>query len=151
VIQLSARPRRKISNLVIDRAALVRLSVPFALMALLSIGIVLAIRWRVLRALEQTELVGIENLAAINSLHVLQNSVTFMASVALAVLALSCLGMWVVFSHRIFGPTVPIRRHIQKLIAGDYSSRIRLRSGDEFKALAAELNTLAEKLEQGGR
>jgi methyl-accepting chemotaxis protein len=62
-----------------------------------------------------------------------------------AVLGLA-IGLWL--THRIFGPVIQISQHISKLIAGDYNSRIHLRSGDELKDLAASLNVLAEKLSQ---
>lgn len=138
--------RRKLSNLVIDRGALLRLSIPFFIMALVSIGIVFTIRWKVLSALQETELQGVENLATMNKLLGLQVSVTNIGTIGLAALALICLMLWIYFSHRIFGPTVPIRRHVQKLSEGDYSSRIHLRSSDELKDLAEDLNHLAEVL-----
>lgn len=143
---IKPKTRRKLSNLVIDRGALFRLSIPFFIMALVSIGVVFAIRLKVMIGLESTELHGIENLDAINALHELQGSVTAIGIYGLILLTCVCLGLWVVFSHRIFGPTVPIRRHIQNLRAGDYSSRIHLRNGDEFRDLAEELNQLAEAL-----
>lgn len=54
-------------------------------------------------------------------------------------------------SHRVYGPMVPIRAHIARLINGDYSSRVHTRSGDEFKELAADLNSLAETLSRSPR
>lgn len=60
-----------------------------------------------------------------------------------AVLGLA-IGLWL--THRIFGPMVQINHHVSKMIAGDFSSRIHLREGDEFKDLALKLNTLAEDL-----
>jgi len=51
-------------------------------------------------------------------------------------------------SHRIYGPMVPIGAHIKRLIAGDYSGRIHLRSGDEFKDIARDLNVLVDRLNQ---
>jgi signal transduction histidine kinase len=140
--------RRKISNIVVDRAALARLSVPFLTMAVVSIAIVLTISAKVMHALEQTELMGIENLAAMNSLHALQKSVTTMGTIGLSILALLCLGFWIISSRRIFGPVIPMRRHVQKLCEGDFTSRIHLRRGDEFKHLSEDLNHLAEVLQQ---
>jgi len=65
-------------------------------------------------------------------------------------MGINCLVMWIMYSHRIFGPTVPIRRHIGALLSGDYQSRITLRKRDEFKDIAMDLNRLAEKLGGGG-
>ena len=55
----------------------------------------------------------------------------------------------VVLSHRLAGPVVAIKNHIEKLIAGEFSSRIKLRKNDELKDVEAVLNRLAEKLERG--
>lgn len=51
-------------------------------------------------------------------------------------------------THRFLGPQVPMQRHIQSLIAGDYDSAIRLRKGDELQELASSLNELAEALQK---
>ncbi|MGB5438340.1 MAG: HAMP domain-containing protein [Gammaproteobacteria bacterium] len=62
--------------------------------------------------------------------------------------ALLVAGVTIVYTHRLIGPTVTISRHIQALKNGRYSSRISLRKNDELKELAAELNELAEILEE---
>jgi signal transduction histidine kinase len=41
-----------------------------------------------------------------------------------------------------------MRRHVQKLSEGDFTSRIHLRRGDEFTHLSEDLNHLAEILQQ---
>lgn len=50
-------------------------------------------------------------------------------------------------SHRIYGPIVQIRKHVQKLREGDYSSRVQLRDHDHFVELADDLNDLAADLQ----
>ena len=139
--------RRKLSNIVVDRGALLRVSGPFLSMALLSIGVVFLIRYQVMQALQRTEIMGAENLGVMNALLELQRSVTTVGMVGLVVLAIVCLVLWLFYSHRVFGPLVAIRRHIEKLTEGDYSSRVQLRSADEFQNLAEDLNRLAEALE----
>jgi methyl-accepting chemotaxis protein len=52
----------------------------------------------------------------------------------------------ILLSHRLVGPTIAFRRHIQALIKGNYTSRIRLRKHDAFAEVAADLNKLAEVL-----
>lgn len=59
------------------------------------------------------------------------------------ILFISC----VIFSHKYFGPIIAFKRHSIALKDGSYSSRIRLRPGDEFGDLANELNQLAEHLQ----
>ena len=54
----------------------------------------------------------------------------------------------IIYTHRMIGPTVTLNRHIRALKEGHYSNRIALRKNDELKDLAAELNELAEILEQ---
>lgn len=49
-------------------------------------------------------------------------------------------------THRYLGPQVAIRRHIDALVAGDYSSSCRVRSTDELQEIAAQLNELAATL-----
>lgn len=54
----------------------------------------------------------------------------------------------IMLSHRVYGPIVPIRAHVKRLIEGDYTSRVHTRKYDEFKELTADLNTLADRLNQ---
>lgn len=49
-------------------------------------------------------------------------------------------------THRLIGPTVAFRRHIQSLTQGDFSAQTRLREHDAFKDVAADLNALSEAL-----
>ncbi len=53
----------------------------------------------------------------------------------------------IVVTHKLVGPTVPFRRHVQALLAGNYSSRVTLREKDAFPELADDLNRLADLLE----
>jgi HAMP domain-containing protein len=140
--------RRQLKNIVIDRGALARLSVPFVAMIALSTGIVFAVRRIVMDGITGLVLVGPENVPVLNALFEMQNSITMIATWGSALLGLVCFFSWVVFSHRIFGPTIALRRHIKKLKNGDYSSRAHLRAGDELHDLADELNELAETLEE---
>lgn len=69
-------------------------------------------------------------------------------------LAVGMLSIFAVFAyvislgHRFFGPIVPLSSHIDKLISGDYSARVKLRKGDELHELADKLNKLAAILEK---
>jgi len=51
-------------------------------------------------------------------------------------------------SHVFYGPQVPLARHLRELREGNFSSRVRLRPGDELRDLMAEQNSLAEALEK---
>ncbi len=52
----------------------------------------------------------------------------------------------VYFSHRMVGPTIAFRRHIEALIAGDYKVQTKLREHDAFTEVADSLNRLSERL-----
>jgi signal transduction histidine kinase len=54
----------------------------------------------------------------------------------------------VTYAHRMIGPTVAFRRHVEALKNGDYRSRITLRKHDAFSDLADDLNELAQILER---
>jgi methyl-accepting chemotaxis protein len=54
----------------------------------------------------------------------------------------------VVITHRLVGPTVAFRAHIQRLCVGNFQSRVHLRKGDAFGEVADDLNRLAAILEE---
>ena len=55
----------------------------------------------------------------------------------------------VAYTHRLIGPLRPFVRHVERLTAGDYTSRVRLRKGDldMYAEYTERLNELAETLE----
>jgi hypothetical protein len=53
-------------------------------------------------------------------------------------------------SHKVFGPFVPFFRQVEELKSGNYSSRIHLRDGDEFRDFGQALNDLAEHFQKKG-
>lgn len=53
-----------------------------------------------------------------------------------------------IFTHRLIGPTLPIRRHIRALREGRYTHRVKLRAHDGLQDVAEDLNELAAALEQ---
>lgn len=77
----------------------------------------------------------------------IQSTILYASLVSLA-LALISLIYGLRLSHQIYGPLIPIQRHIRNLVDGNYSSRIQLRKGDEFQELEGSLNALAEHLEK---
>jgi signal transduction histidine kinase len=52
------------------------------------------------------------------------------------------------YAHKMIGPTIAFRRHIEAMKNGDYSSRIHLRKGDAFVEMQDDLNELASLLER---
>lgn len=53
-----------------------------------------------------------------------------------------------IYTHRLIGPTLPIRRHIKALRDGLYSHRVTLRKQDGLQDVADDLNALARTLEE---
>jgi len=60
--------------------------------------------------------------------------------------ALFLLALTLAITHRMIGPTIAFKRHVDCLLEEDYTSRVRLRTSDAFQDLASRLNELAIKL-----
>jgi len=71
----------------------------------------------------------------------------FILTVGAFLIGMFCIYMGVRMSNRIYGPLVPMLRHIQNLKNGIYSSRVVLRQHDELVELRDALNDLAAALE----
>ena len=54
----------------------------------------------------------------------------------------------IVLTHRLVGPTVAFRAHIDKLCKGNFRDRVHLRKGDAFEDVASELNRLTAIMEK---
>ncbi len=63
-------------------------------------------------------------------------------------LAVVCGAFAIWLTHRFVGPQVAIRRHIDRLKAGDYGQTCTFRPDDELKGVALALNELTEALRQ---
>lgn len=81
-------------------------------------------------------------------LHSYLASVGITAAVLGAVFVVLSLLSSVYFTHRLVGPTVAFRRHIDALIAGDYKVKTKLRNHDAFTEVADSLNKLSDRLAQ---
>ena len=96
-------------------------------------------------------LINATNESAPEIFQLLEENTTSTFSIILAftlthILVMTMLVIW--YSHRFVGPIVAFRRHTKSLIEGKNSSRVNLRKGDAFTALADDLNQLAESLEK---
>ncbi len=61
-------------------------------------------------------------------------------AVSAAISAVLSLIFSLFYSHRIAGPLFNLKRVIRQIRSGDIPDEVRIRSGDEFKDLADELN-----------
>lgn len=81
----------------------------------------------------------------------IRNSMTATLSIALllsAVLSVFAFLLGIQVSHRLYGPLIPIQRHIGEMLKGNFSSRVALRKGDELLELQESLNGLATEFEK---
>lgn len=67
---------------------------------------------------------------------------------AFFVYILATIGVSVWFTHRMVGPTVAFKRHLNELAKGNYRIRTNLRDGDAFVDVAGALNNLSDTLEK---
>lgn len=135
--------RRKAGSIVVDPLALLRLSTPFLVLLSSVIGLIFYVALQGNRLL--TDIDGFQP-EVIYKLQLYVESMTTTLLWGQLIFGTLCLLLWVIFSHRIFGPVVPIRRQIKNLIDGNYNSKITLRKNDELKQVAEDLNKLAETL-----
>ena len=145
---VSERPanRRKVKGILVDSRAQLRLFIAFFVLLVLNSATL------VLTYLASIQFANPSDANSPNQL-VLYEAVNLVSEHALTVglwgfvlSATLTLLFWLMLSHRIFGPMVPILRQIDRLANGDYEARINLRRFDEFKDVAQRLNVLAEKL-----
>lgn len=54
----------------------------------------------------------------------------------------------VLYTHKMIGPNVAFKRHVEALLMGDYKARTFLRKGDAFDEVATSLNALSKALEE---
>jgi methyl-accepting chemotaxis protein len=144
----TAQPnRRKIVNIQSDWRALVFFALPFFILLLGPILILQTVQYKIVRALEAAELAPGKDSQVATLVDVL-GEVTKAGVLGLVALGIVAVVLWIVLARRIFGPAVQFKRHIESLTQGDYTSRVQLRRGDEFKDVAEKLNELAEALAQ---
>lgn len=71
-------------------------------------------------------------------------AVTFLVS---AILTAFTFLLGIQLSHRIYGPLIPLQRHIKEMQMGNFASRVKLRKNDELLELQDSLNDLASTLQ----
>ncbi|MEY4631206.1 MAG: hypothetical protein RIQ81_1326 [Pseudomonadota bacterium] len=64
----------------------------------------------------------------------------------IAVFLLLNIGVSIIFTHKMVGPTIAFRRLIRGLSDGNYGLQVKLRDGDAFVEVADELNHLSNVL-----
>lgn len=88
---------------------------------------------------------SMEEQAVISSIVLYLHKRIWVGLLAVAVLA----GVHSIYSsHKVVGPAIRFRKILDELVRGNYTARIRIRKGDEFKELEVLLNELADTLER---
>ena len=139
--------QRKIRNTLVDPGAQIRFAVPLIAVLFLCSALFAIILWRFQKIVEAS--VGMPLLEAnrILLLNEVGSMLVSTSGIGLLLISLTAFYLWAVYSHRIFGPTIPILRMIHSLREGNYSHRIHLRKHGELKAIADALNEYAEAKE----
>lgn len=139
--------RRKVVNAVIDPKAQLRAFIPIFVIFMWSFGTIFFIYWKVI-SFGKDAVSSDLGMQMSSSVAELTAQVLIISVVGIVGLAFLSVGLWMVFSHRVFGPTVPIQRQLGKLIEGSYDGEIKLRKNDELKDIAESLNILTRTLQQ---
>lgn len=78
-------------------------------------------------------------------------NVNIIVLVALPVLLFVLLRAALIYSNRIIGPIPRLERELDRVLAGDYSVRIKARDKDELRGFISKINSLLEKLDSGSK
>ena len=73
--------------------------------------------------------------------------VNIIAGGALPIVLFGILRTALIYSNWIVGPIPRLERELDKVIAGNYSSRIKARDNDELKSLVNKINMVLEKFD----
>lgn len=74
--------------------------------------------------------------------------INIIAAVSLPVILLLILRIALIYSNRIVGPIARIEKEIDKIIAGNYSLRLKVRDKDELNKFVKKINMLLDKIEK---
>ncbi len=135
--------RRSVKNVIVDTRAQFRLALSFLFLLCGGVIVILYLFFTISNFLEQQSLVNPEVLAIVGELKM---KILMVSTGGIIILGLLCTALWLLSSHRIFGPMVQIHQQIDRFIAGDYKQKVKLRQYDEFHATANRLNELGDKL-----
>lgn len=66
----------------------------------------------------------------------------------LPAMIVALIGWGVVLTTKMIGPIARVEKELIKIAKGDYSGRLKIRSGDILKPIADEINILLDKVEE---
>lgn len=144
-MESNSNQRRRIKNLILNRGQLRQL-VPYAILSILTIVLCAFMYWitasclsEILAALTPDQSPVVNRIYETDS----QLMEIFLGG---SVLSMMLAGLfWLLYSHRVTGPTVQLTRQINNMIEGHFEE-VHLRQKDELKEVADGLNRLCNKL-----
>jgi len=77
--------------------------------------------------------------------------VNIAVAISLPVTLFIILRIVLIYSNRIVGPVPRLEREIDKILAGDYSLRLKVRDKDELRSLIKKINMLLEEFKKDKR
>jgi len=77
--------------------------------------------------------------------------VNIVVAISLPVALFIILRIALIYSNRIVGPVPRLEREIDKMLAGDYSLRLKVRDKDELRSLVKKIDMLLEELKKEKR
>lgn len=144
----TGKNRRSYRNIMINPRGKLRILFGIPVGGLVAIaGLLMVLKFVILTRLER-----ITELAPELTSSIQDHASTFSTCMNIGILTLLCCVALIIFlglflGHRFYGPIVPITRVLKEMGEGNYSSRVRLRPGDELTEVMKAVNELAEKLE----
>ena len=143
---MNGRNARKLSNLLIaPRAQL------FFVFCFVSFGLILSVSYHSIIAVPFGNMIyDSPGTTAYNLMSEVFTNPELLVVVVMALFVLLCMFFALMITHRIYGPVIPINRHIEELIAGNFTHQTQLRKRDELQSIADNLNRLSQKLQKKG-
>jgi signal transduction histidine kinase len=125
-----------------------KLMLPFLILPVASTLITYYLHYKVEKIIRTTLINQIPVAPEITeSMRSLQMVATF-GAVGIILLSVFASILFMLYSHRLFGPIVAIERHVNNLCQGIYTSKITLRNYDEWKEIARGLNQITGVLQE---
>ena len=144
------RNQRKIKNIVVEPMKQYKYALMnFCIMIIGAFAVMSILLQTVQRLLGQAMIVAGADPELLN-LAVAGQARAFMLRAALLfpILGLGCMAIALRLTHRFLGPQISIKRHIQRMIDGDYDAKCMIRRDDELHEVANKLNELAAALRE---
>ena len=137
--------KRKLRNFLVDSQAQFRLAFSFLILCMCSVGLIVYLFFSTSNLMAQQ--IDFSNTQMIALITQIKTKILVICTLGVLFLGTLCGLLWAMASHRIFGPMVQIHKQLDNFLSGDYQSKIKLRSHDEFHALAEKLNQIGDILQ----